>query len=42
MDQTGHEEHRYIRISPSKKWSWEIDEPVFAEGKFNEKRAKRG
>ena len=23
------------------KWSWGIDEPVFVEGKFNVKRAKR-
>lgn len=42
MDQTGHSEHRYIRIRPSKKWSWGIDEPVFAEGRFNVKRAQTG
>lgn len=41
MDQTGHTEHQYIRIRPSKKWSWGIDGPVFAEGKFNVKRAER-
>jgi pyridoxamine 5'-phosphate oxidase family protein len=40
MDQTGHMEHQYIRIRPNKKWSWGIDGPVFAEGKFNVKRAK--
>ncbi|MGH9979795.1 MAG: PPOX class F420-dependent oxidoreductase [Nitrososphaeraceae archaeon] len=40
MDQTSHTEHQYIRIRPNKKWSWGIDEPVFAEGKFNVKRAK--
>lgn len=39
MDQTGHSEHHYIRIRPVKKWSWGIDEPVFADGKFNVKRA---
>jgi pyridoxamine 5'-phosphate oxidase family protein len=41
MDQTGHTEHQYIRILPSKKWSWGIDEPVFVGGKFNVKRAKK-
>jgi pyridoxamine 5'-phosphate oxidase family protein len=41
MDQTGHAEHQYIRILISKKWSWGIDEPVFAGGKFNVKRAKK-
>lgn len=41
MDQTGHTEHQYIRIQPSKKWSWGIDEPVFVEGKFKVKRAKK-
>ena len=40
MDQTGHKEHRYIRIRPAKKWSWGIDEPVFTNGKFNVKRAQ--
>lgn len=40
MDQTGHSEHPYIRIRPIKKWSWGIDEPVFADGKFNVKRAQ--
>ena len=40
MDQTGHSEHHYIRIRPRKKWSWGIDEPVFADGKFNVKRAQ--
>jgi pyridoxamine 5'-phosphate oxidase family protein len=39
MDQTGQSEHQYIRIRPNKKWSWGIDEPVFAHGKFNVKRA---
>ena len=29
----------YIRIKPTKKWAWGIDEPVFQEGKFNVKRA---
>ena len=42
MEGTGHANPIYIRISPKKKWSWGIDEPVFVEGKFNVKRAKRG
>ena len=32
---------QYIRITPTKKWSWGIDEPVFVEGKFNVKKAKK-
>jgi pyridoxamine 5'-phosphate oxidase family protein len=40
-DQTGHSEHQYIRIYPNKKWSWGIDESVFAEGKFKVKSAVR-
>lgn len=40
MDQTNHSEHHYIRIRPIKKWSWGIDESVFADGKFNVKRAQ--
>jgi pyridoxamine 5'-phosphate oxidase family protein len=42
MEGTGHANPSYIRISPKRKWSWGIDEPVFVEGKFNVKRAKRG
>ncbi len=41
MEDTGHANPTYIRILPKKKWSWGIDEPVFVEGKFNVKRAKR-
>jgi pyridoxamine 5'-phosphate oxidase family protein len=41
MEGTGNDNHTYIRISPKKKWSWGIDEPVFEEGKFNVKRAKK-
>jgi pyridoxamine 5'-phosphate oxidase family protein len=41
MDQTSQGSFHYIRIRPNKKWSWGIDEPVFSEGKFNVKRAKR-
>jgi pyridoxamine 5'-phosphate oxidase family protein len=41
MDQTGHTEHQYIRILPTKKWSWGVDEPIFVGGKFNVKRAKK-
>jgi pyridoxamine 5'-phosphate oxidase family protein len=37
----GYANPTYIRIFPTKKWSWGIDEPVFVEGKFNVKRAKR-
>jgi pyridoxamine 5'-phosphate oxidase family protein len=40
MDRTGHSNPRYIRISPKKKWSWGIDEPIFVEGRFNVKRAE--
>jgi len=41
MESTGHSNPQYIRISPKKKWSWGIEEPVFVEGRFNVKRAKR-
>jgi hypothetical protein len=27
-------------MSPKRKWSWGIEEPVFVEGRFNVKRAK--
>lgn len=40
MDRTGHSNPKYIRISPKKKWSWGIDEPIFVEGRFNVKRAE--
>jgi pyridoxamine 5'-phosphate oxidase family protein len=40
MDRTGHSNPQYIRISPKKKWSWGIDEPIFLEGRFNVKRAE--
>ena len=42
MESTGHSNPQYIRISPKKKWSWGIEEPVFVEGRFNVKRAKKG
>jgi pyridoxamine 5'-phosphate oxidase family protein len=29
----------YIRIKPTKKWAWGIDEPVFQAGRLNVKRA---
>src|ERR671918_3152357 len=35
MEGTGHSNPQYIRISPKKKWSWGIDEPIFVEGRFN-------
>ncbi len=41
MDKTGHSNNQYIRITPSKKWSWRIEGFVFVEGKFNVKKAKR-
>jgi pyridoxamine 5'-phosphate oxidase family protein len=41
MDGTGHANPTYIRVKPDKKWSWGIEEPVFVEGRFNVKRAKR-
>ena len=36
---TDHPQSRYIRIKPTKKWSWGIDEPVFVQGKFNVKKS---
>jgi pyridoxamine 5'-phosphate oxidase family protein len=41
MEGTGHPNPSYIRVKPDKKWSWGIEEPVFVEGRFNVKRAKR-
>lgn len=41
IEGTGHPNPSYIRVKPDKKWSWGIEEPVFVEGKFNVKRAKR-
>jgi pyridoxamine 5'-phosphate oxidase family protein len=41
MEGTGHPNPSYIRVKPDKKWSWGIEEPVFEEGRFNVKRAKR-
>ena len=41
MDGTGHLNPSYIRVKPDRKWSWGIEEPVFVEGRFNVKRAKR-
>jgi pyridoxamine 5'-phosphate oxidase family protein len=40
MENTDHPNPHYIRITPKKKWSWGIEEPVFVEGKFNVKRAQ--
>lgn len=39
-DSTGNSNLYYIRITPKKKWSWGIEEPVFVEGKFNVKIAE--
>ena len=41
MDRTDHSNPQYIRISPKKKWSWEIDETVFVEGRFSEESRKK-
>jgi pyridoxamine 5'-phosphate oxidase family protein len=41
MEGTGHPNPSYIRVKPDKKWSWGIEEPVFVEGRFNVKRARR-
>jgi pyridoxamine 5'-phosphate oxidase family protein len=40
MESTDHPNPYYIRISPKKKWSWGVEEPVFVQGKFNVKRAQ--
>ena len=42
MDNTDHSNSHYIRITPKKKWSWGVEEPVFVQGKFNVKKAKAG
>jgi pyridoxamine 5'-phosphate oxidase family protein len=39
MSRTDHPQSRYIRIKPTKKWSWGIDELVFVEDKFNVKKS---
>jgi pyridoxamine 5'-phosphate oxidase family protein len=38
MERSGQPNPQYIRITPAKKWSRGIDEPVFVEGKFNVKK----
>ena len=40
-ENTNHPSPHYIRITPKKKWSWGIEEPVFVEGKFNVNRAAK-
>ena len=40
MEDTDHSSPQYIRVSPKKKWSWGVEEPVFLEGKFNVKKAQ--
>ena len=40
MENTDHPNPQYIRISPKRKWSWGIEEPIFVEGRFNVKRAQ--
>lgn len=39
MGNNDHPNPKYIRISPNKKWSWGVEEPVFVQGKFNVKKA---
>jgi pyridoxamine 5'-phosphate oxidase family protein len=39
MARTDHPSATYLRIKPIKKWSWGIEGPVFAQGKFNVKRS---
>lgn len=41
MSNTDHPQSRYIRIKPTKKWGWGIDEPVFVDGKFNVKKSTK-
>ena len=38
MDQAGRSPQHYIRISPKKKWSWGIEEPMFVNGRFSVKK----
>jgi pyridoxamine 5'-phosphate oxidase family protein len=40
MESTDHPNPQYIRITPRRKWSWGIEEPVFVEGKFSVKRSQ--
>jgi pyridoxamine 5'-phosphate oxidase family protein len=40
MESTDHPNPHYIRITPNRKWSWGIDEPIFVKGSFNVKRAE--
>jgi len=40
MESTDHPDPQYIRVTPKKKWSWGIEEPVFVQGKFNVKRTQ--
>lgn len=42
MENTDHPNPQYIRVSPKKKWSWGVEEPVFVQGKFNVKKANAG
>jgi pyridoxamine 5'-phosphate oxidase family protein len=41
MECTDHPTPQYIRITPNKKWSWGVEEPVFVQGKFNVKKAQK-
>ncbi|MGI0021431.1 MAG: PPOX class F420-dependent oxidoreductase [Nitrososphaeraceae archaeon] len=42
MESKDHPNPQYIRITPKRKWSWGIEEPVFVKGKFSVKRAQAG
>ena len=39
LENTDHPNPQYIRVSPKKKWSWGLEEPVFIQGKFKVKKA---
>ena len=40
LESTDHLNIQYIRITPKRKCSWGIEEPIFVEGRFNVKRAQ--
>jgi pyridoxamine 5'-phosphate oxidase family protein len=41
MESTDNPTPHYIRITPKRKWSWGVEEPVFVQGKFNVKKAQK-
>ena len=42
MNSTDHPNPQYIRVTPKKKWSWGLEEPVFVGGKFKVKKSQAG